>query len=105
MYNKEAFDTLIDMANSLQIIPESKQGQALQKALNSLNDRIRTVDELKKIKAELIGKCNHCNCASCVFVSLKDEKCFMKTIINDHISEIEMEMRWKWGVNDEKTKI
>ena len=48
-------------------------------------------DELEKIKAELIGKCNHCNCVSCVFVSLKDEKCFMKVIINENISELKGE--------------
>ena len=34
--NNEAIEILLDMANELQIIPESKQGQALQIALNNL---------------------------------------------------------------------
>ena len=53
MTNKEAFDTLIDMATALQIIPESKQGQAFQKALYSLNEISCAVDELEKIKEEI----------------------------------------------------
>ena len=53
MNNKESFDTLIDMATALQIIPESKQGQALQKALYSLNEISCAVDELEKIKGKI----------------------------------------------------
>ena len=52
-----------------------------------------TEEVLEKIKEELITKCNHCNCESCVFASLKDGKCLMKTIINNHIEELKGEQK------------
>lgn len=64
------------------------QGLLSEKDLSRIYTDNDVIEVLEKIKAELIGKCNHCNCVSCVFVSLKDEKCFMKVIINEHISEL-----------------
>ena len=80
---KEAFElvknnTQIDFLDAIHIISIIQNGTPLE-------------EELEKIKAELIGICNHCNCVSCVFVSLEDEKCLMKTIINNHISELKGE--------------
>lgn len=38
MTNEEAKEILLDMANELQLIPESKQGQAFKMALKSLDN-------------------------------------------------------------------
>lgn len=67
------------------------KGLLSKKDLSRIYTDNDVIEELEKIRAELIGKCNHCNCVSCVFVSLKDEKCFMKVIINEHISELKGE--------------
>lgn len=56
--------------------------------IRTIQNGIPLEEELETIKAELVGKCNHCNCVSCIFVSLEDEKCLMKTIINKRISEL-----------------
>ena len=52
MTNNEAIEILLDMANELQLIPGSKQGQAFQKALNSLKDQ-DTTKLFNEIKAEI----------------------------------------------------
>lgn len=46
------------------------------------------IEELNKIKAEIIGKCNHCYCVSCIFYSLEGEECLVKNIINKRIAEL-----------------
>lgn len=50
MTNEEATEILLDMANELQVIPESKQGQAFKMALKLLNNE----NVLDKIRAEII---------------------------------------------------
>ena len=53
MTNKEAIEILLDMANELQLIPESKQGQAFKMVIKLLDNE----NVLDNIKAEIEQKC------------------------------------------------
>lgn len=51
MTNKEAIEILLDMANELQLIPESEQGQAFKMVLKLLDNE----NVLDKIRTEING--------------------------------------------------
>lgn len=53
MTNKEAINEICDMANALQIMYKSKQGQALQMGIEALENQKTIIEELEKIKEEI----------------------------------------------------
>ena len=66
MTNQEAINEICDMANALQIMYKSKQGQALQMGIEALENQ-KTGHWLEVFKVSNMGRvsCNEFRCSMC----------------------------------------
>lgn len=53
MTNKEAIEILLDMANELQLFPESKQGQAFKMAISELKRQAEIERLINSLDADM----------------------------------------------------
>ena len=73
MTNKEAINCIEDMANDLQIFPDSKQGQALLMGVKALEQKPKTGHWIEhNVKCY---ECSECNNTKSLYTGYKTDYC------------------------------